>query len=549
MTVDRPSEPIPYIFSLPRTILIALGLTAIDILWLLKPGVESTQHALYHWSGGSRTLFLPIAIDTAITWAGLILLLLVATLSGRTRVAIWSGLLFFLPWVILQNLSMLVLDASVHQLDRALFLAALLATSLLTAFWNSAFQERFERIVGVASTVLVFAGLFGAFLLCRLAWHAREASLLTASYPSHHALSQPPIQPHRVIWIVLDELSQQQLYDGRFPGIQLPAFDVLAKQATVFTHVTTPNIYTEIVLPGLIAGKPFNDIKTSAKGELFVHQQTPDSWQAFDPHDTVFQDALNAGYGTAIAGWYNPYCHFMPSVLDKCFWTYRIENTNGMVPGESVSFNSLAAAKLLATRLFTVGPKKMQVSLMRILHIPLMRVTTTQLHIEDYKELTAHADQLLRDRSAGFVLLHMPVPHPWGIWDRNANDFTTTGSSYVNNLVLADKCLAGFRATLEQLGQWDSSTVVVMGDHGWRTKQLWRVPQIGFDWAQEDELASHAGRYDDRPAYIVKLPGQTVASRMEHPYNSVNTRKFFDAIFANQIRDTSDLEAWVNSRK
>jgi hypothetical protein len=524
-------------------------MTAIDLLWLLKPAVESTQHALYHWSGGSRSLFLPIAIDTCVFCAILTALLLVAERPGKLRVAIWAGLLLFMPWVILQNLSMLVMNASVHQLDRALFLGALLGTALLTAGWRPAFQKKFDRIVDYAATVFVFAGFFGAFLLCRLAWHAHEASLLTASYPLHQEQTTPADQPHRIIWVVLDELSYQQTFERRFPGIELPAFDALARQSTVFTHVVTPNIYTEIVLPSLLAGKTFDDIKTSPKGQLFVHQKDTGEWHLFDQHDTVFQDALNAGYSTGIAGWYNPYCHFMPSVLDHCFWTYRIENTNGMVPGESVSFNSLASVKLLATRVFTVGPKRMQLFLMRRLHIPLMREITTELHIEDYKELSAESDKLLRDRSAGFVLLHLPVPHPWGIWDRKTGEFTLNGSSYINNLVLADKCLAELRATLEQTGQWDSSTVVVMGDHGWRTKQLWRVPQIGFDWAQEDEAASHHGQYDDRPAYLIKLPGQTSGSRVDPVFRSVNTRTFFDAVMDHKINTTADLDAWIRDLK
>jgi arylsulfatase A-like enzyme len=186
---------------------------------------------------------------------------------------------------------------------------------------------------------------------------------------------------------------------------------------------------------------------------------------------------------------------------------------------------------------------------MHALHIPLMRVTTTRLHIVDYKEVTAASDKLLRDRSAGFVLLHLPVPHPWGIWDRKTNDFTTNGSSYVNNLALADKCLAGLRATLEETGQWDSSTVVVMGDHGWRTTQLWRSPQIDYAWSKEDEQASQGGEFDGRPAYLVKLPGQTVGSRVDTPFHSVNTRQLIDGILSHKINSTAELTAWAESVK
>jgi len=66
-------------------------------------------------------------------------------------------------------------------------------------------------------------------------------------------------------------------------------------------------------------------------------------------------------------------------------------------------------------------------------------------------------------------------------------------------------------------------------------------------WTKEDELASHGGQYDPRPVYLVKLPNQTIATRIETPYNTVNTRKLFDAIMAHQINTPADLAAWTQS--
>ena len=139
------------------------------------------------------------------------------------------------------------------------------------------------------------------------------------------------------------------------------------------------------------------------------------------------------------------------------------------------------------------------------------------------------------------------MPHPWGIYNRHTGKFTTTGSSYINNLALADKCLAGLRQTLEQTGQWDSSTVVVMGDHSWRTTQLWHLPRVEYRWAQEDEDASHGGQYDPRPAYLVKLPNQTTAARIDTPYHTVNTRKLFDQLLTNKITTPAELSTWAQS--
>ena len=73
---------------------------------------------------------------------------------------------------------------------------------------------------------------------------------------------------------------------------------------------------------------------------------------------------------------------------------------------------------------------------------------------------------------------------------------------------------------LEQRGEWDSSTVVVMGDQSWRTKRNWvGTPQ----WTSEDQLASRGGQFDDRPAYIDKLRGQQVGATIDTRYEAIRT--------------------------
>ncbi len=535
--------------STAKIVLVALGLTSIDLLWVIKPAVEPSQHALFHWSGAPLTLFVPIALDVLAVWLLIAALMLAARKPGRLRVFLWTGLLLSIPWFLLLTTEVLSLTAQHNHLARATFLVALAMTAYLTAVWSPSIQHRFgrtfDRIVAASSMVLFFAGVFGMFLLCRLAWYGFQAGKFASNFPLHQAARFPNTpQPHRVIWIVFDELSYSQVYEHRYPGLELPAFDQLASQSTVFTHVEPIGIYTEIVLPGLLSGKPPDDIQTSPKGELFVHSETTGKWSAFDQHDTVFQDALDAGYGTGVAGWYNPYCRILYHVVDRCTWTHRFQILNGMVPSGRILANALEPIKIIATKVLAVGPHRLQVSLYPLLHLTKESVTSARLHIQDYQSLDADADKLLRDRSAGFVLLHLPVPHPIGIYDRRTGRFTTAGSTYLDNLALADKCLAGLRATLEQTGQWNSSTVVVMGDHSWRTTQLWKS---AHEWTATEQAASLGGTYDGRPVYLVKLPGQTTAGRVDMPFRAVHTRTLFDAVLRHAVQTPEELSSWAGS--
>jgi hypothetical protein len=520
-----------------------MGFTTLYLLWVIKPAVEPQVYTRYHWSGPAHNFFLPLAINFLAFWFLLTLLLFATRTPGRLRATVWVGLLSFTPWFVGQTLNALDLTSNPHQLNRLLFLLGILATLVMALLWRPSLAPRVERVIDKASTVLVFAGLFGFFMLCQLGFRSWQASRLMDTFPLH-AAATATIPPHRIIWIVLDELSYEQTYEHRFPGLKLPAFDSLATTATVFSQAQPFNIFTQNVLPGLFAGQPFDQIRPTPTAGLSVHNEATGKWHTFQQHDTVFNDALNAGYRTAVVGWYNPYCRILAAVVDSCYWAYRVPS-NLMEPSNTLLSNTLGPIKLLTWRILGVAPGPVFFYFMNRLNIPLPKVFLRQSQIDDYMDLDARSQELLRDRSYGFVLLHLPIPHPWGIYDRRTGNFTTANSSsYSDNLALADKCLAGIRQTLEQTGQWDSSTVIVMGDHSWRTKQEWKTS--GF-WTHEDELASHGGQYDPRPAYIVKLPNQTTAARIDIPYHTVNTRKLFDAIMTRQINTPNDLATWAQT--
>ena len=128
----------------------------------------------------------------------------------------------------------------------------------------------------------------------------------------------------------------------------------------------------------------------------------------------------------------------------------------------------------------------------------------------------------------------MPIPHPYGFYDRSKKAFSTKHTSYIDNLALADRYLAHIRQLLEQNNQWDSATVIVMGDHSWRTSPIWKD---SMTWTDEDESASHGGEFDPRPAYIVKLPNQQTSARIDQPFSAVSTRALLDALIAKPSAD------------
>src|SRR6202035_2690953 len=96
-----------------------------------------------------------------------------------------------------------------------------------------------------------------------------------------------------------------------------------------------------------------------------------------------------------------------------------------------------------------------------------------QRHVQDCAAIMPKAEALIRDQSIKFAFIHLPQPHPPGV--------------YIDNLALADKSLGELLTTLAATATAAKATVIVCSDHSWRVP-MWRFTTV---WTQEDEAASH----------------------------------------------------------
>ncbi len=520
----------------------ALGLAEIYTLNVFAPLVHPGHAAVYHWSGTAANLFVPSLFYIGVFWAITAILLWKASRPGRWRRVIWLGILLFSPAIGSNNWNLRA--ATPHpEVTVWLFDLGVAGVVLLTIFWRAGFTVYLDRVISFGSSVLFFFSIGAALLFAQLIWFGWEArslnkpgTLVHRSLPSSETRHGP-----RIVWIVFDELSYLQVYERRYPGLELPAFDALGKGANIFTHAVPAGHFTERVLPSLMLGEPVDTVRGRADGLLRIHNRATNRWESFDQHQTVFQDALDAGYRTGVAGWYMPYCRILPEVLDQCTWSYRERSKGGMRPQGTLAENAvrpfadaLRSAEDVVERSLRLKPGRHEGAVS----------TGASAHAEDYRGLMLAADRLLLDPSVGFVLLHLPIPHLEGIYNRRTAEIASGPSTYLDNLALADRALGHMRGVLEQTGQWDSTVLVVMGDHSWRTSLYEPDPA---KWRTEEDKASHGGAFDDRPLYAVKLAGQHEAARMEGPYPAVDTRRMLDQMMTGKLKSSNELSAWVAS--
>jgi len=522
----------------------AAGASFLCYLVLIAPLVDPHHGWIYHDSGTAAGIILPLLFNIAAIWILFTLLLLLARRPGRVRVGVWSGLILFTAPVLLKEMAALLGWQFPHRLSMVLLLASSVCWIATVSRWRPSCAALFERVQHFSVRMFAVAALLGFIGLGQLMWcfwSARAMQLPRAlhsasSSSSSSSLSEAELEAHRqrprVIWIILDELSYEQVYGHRFATLDLPAFDQLAAQSTVFTHAVPAANHTEEAVPSMMTGVPVDRIRVGGDGTLrSLHDPVTGQWQAFQSRDTIFGDALGAGFSTAVAGWYNPYCRILPGVLDHCQWFCREDLGEGMHSDGSILSNMAAPWADILNRI-------------RSLRFDNSGIATraAEGHIADYRDLSSAGDRFLEDPSIGFLLLHIPVPHPGGIYDRHTRTFATQRSSYIDNLALADAYLAHVRELLEQRGEWDSSAIVVMGDHSWRTEMIWMRTAY---WTAEDQAASHGGHFDDRPAYIVKLPHQSEAARVDAPFAATRTRALFDGILDGSIRSAAELSAFA----
>jgi hypothetical protein len=513
----------------------ALGVAYLCLIGLTAPLISPTHALIYHLNGSPFAMFVPVILQFLLLWFLLTGLFTITAQRSRMRVVLWSAILFFGPWILFKNYGKLMGTTVPHGLNLFVFVLSLAGFVIFQLRWRPAFHSSFDRLHGFLAVVLGFTSLGGLLVLGQLLWCNWQARFLNDPLPLHQRNLTGTIARPRVIWILMDELSYQQVYEHRFPGLNLFAFDQLASNSSVFTRVVPAGNMTEMVIPSLMTGSPVDYLRSSPDGrEQTLHNPLTGTSHIFDPHQTVFQDALQAGYSTAVVGWYNPYCRILHDVLDRCFWTNHVPLSAGISDHQSVAVNLLAPLVRLASTLPIFFLPRHVTNPHDLLEI--------RNRIVDFETLSNNADQLIADPSADFLYLHMPIPHPPGIYDRHHMGFSIGHSSYIDNLALADQFIAHIRRTLEQQGQWDPSAIIIMGDHSWRTSLVWASSDL---WTAEDQAASHDGQFDDRPAYIVKMPYQQTPARIDSRFAAIRTRALLDGIIDGRLKTADDLAAWA----
>lgn len=495
----------------------------------LTASLGNGYHRLYPISGIYRAILIAILLLWAMGAIGFLLLEKAPLLWKRV---LWLIPTVLLPWLLLRGLAAALVDWPRFEflvLHIRHFLVPLVGLGFLVLLLvRPTLFDRGIRVVAMGYGISAF-GLIA--IVPKTAFQAvRSVPPDVASF-EHSAIPGASPSAPRIVWILMDEMSYGQAFASRRSDVLLPNFDELARSSVNFSTLQPAGAFTENVIPSLFLGKPILELRKPYLSPPRYLSEEQGEWRQFNQRDTIFADARSLGWTTGIAGWFNPYCRLLPDVLDRCSWQYS-EASSGDISGAIQSTNSVSA------NVWLMLPFARMTDAVR--HVP--PVSHNQPHYIDYTGVMVNSRSLLQDSRIRFAFIHLPVPHPPGIFNRKRNSFSAQGT-YLDNLVLADQALGILRHDIESTPAAGKTVLIVSSDHSWRTF-MWRGT---MDWSPEAEGATH-GSFDPRPVLMVHLPGQQTAHVIAKSVNVLITHTIVEGLLHGQIQQPDDVDRLIASR-
>ena len=432
---------------------------------------------------------------TKIALAHLLDLAIVAVVFGCAmwmlrRLKAWPNVrwvLFVLlpPFLFVSNLSVFPFEVPNIAVVGAIVLW--IAVVVLLILRAPAFAAKLRQAGSVVLTGTAVFAMVVTWQLIRVAlWQPGQQAFATA------IPAQPAGRP-RLVWILFDELAYQPAFESRDPSINLPNFDRLRSESTIYTDIAPIGYRTMEVVPSLMLGRTVTAVEYTSSHRYLVQIDNSSHWTAFDVNASLFGMAKQSGVTTSIVGWYVAYCPIFAGVATECYWGNKDAQDSGPTsPDANFAENAWLPLRILTEQFASPAQAWADVA-----------DRNAEGHIASVKDVTQHALATLASSQADLIYLHLPAPHPPAFWDRRTQKFAP-GGSYLDSLDYSDRLLGQMLDILASQPRWASTTLVVQGDHSWRTK-MWR-PQPG--WSAEDERISNGGKWDSRPVLLIHAAGQ-----------------------------------------
>jgi hypothetical protein len=414
----------------------------------------------------------------------------------------WVLVAILPPMLFVRNLNVMPADIP-NEVVIALIVAWILIVMVLV--WR--FKPLAIKVRKSGSVILTGFAVFAMVMTAQL---VRAALWRPGPQAYAHAIAAAPATRPRLVWVLFDELGYKQTFEARDPSVSLPDFDRLRDESTNYTDVTPIAYKTARAVPTLMLGRAVTDVEYTNSNKYLV-QIEDKHWEEFNAEDSLIGLAAQHGLTTSIIGWYIAYCPVFEKVATECYGSNHDAQDRGPTMQDASFAENVGFPLRMMVERF-VWPSRAWAD---------EAAWDERGHIASVQDVSRHALATLSTSQADVIYLHIPAPHPPGFWDRRTQTFAI-GGSYADGLDYSDRLLGQMLDVLEEQPRWAATTLIVHGDHSWRTA-MWR-PLPG--WSAEDERISHGGEWDPRPVLMIHAPGQESAKTVTAPTSLMYVHDF-----------------------
>jgi hypothetical protein len=556
-----------------RDLVIALSLSNLWFfnIWRFFLITHSYAYPYYHWKANPAPILLGTMLDivllSAIFWLTItiarhsdktfllkiarpvfIILFYVALIDIALRFMI-SGLLRLFIGTLIQRPQLLFRPPFAQCIYLWLGTLGLIIgfTSSVILFHRLVFRR--EKLVKLVTALLLIGSPFVLFTF----GSATSQWMKFKSGNGFQEVNAPPLTQRsgsgrRVVWIIFDEMDFRLSFLDRPSSVRLPAFDRLRNEAIFAENAYPPGGDTVLSLPALITGRLISKSHRTAANELMLTFADNNQTAPWSTQPNVFSRAKEMGFNSALAGWYHPYCRIIGKSLSRCSWETM---SAAFLPDEAIASLVSRSRKVgVGTSMLGIGETALMPELVRVFMESRQGRVSRSHDFENYTNIHREAMRWVGDADLQLILLHYPIPHPPGIYDRSTHDFSFDSSSdYLGNLALADRTLAELRQQMERAGLWESTTVLVTSDHRLRADRVWRHSVIWQPtFTKVDPLVFNSVR-DERVPFILKMAGGKTALRYEPTFNTVLSHDLILAVLSGELAKESDVVSWLNQNR
>ena len=287
-------------------------------------------------------------------------------------------------------------------------------------------------------------------------WNLRNENTKTVIDASDHYEKKAKTPKHNIIVILFDEFSYEYLYKDRSINPQYTNFHRLSSISDNYHQAISPGDQTVTAVIGMLMGRRYEKIVMKYDSIYRITKENKEEYLKIEP-DNLFAIAKDKGYKTFAYGVYLPYCEMFNSYLDGCrsFSVYNYAT----VEAQFSLLNPIMTTLILWPRQRPQG------------YIKDMAASRWQ------RWQTGHVFDLtlktLDEKRPIFMFSHIYSTHVPFVFNRNGyyenkEPFLQNDKNYKNQLEYADYLLGLLIDRMKKNGIFESSEIVVLGDHNYR---------------------------------------------------------------------------------